>query len=275
MQTCARIINGVLETVPTTQQQPTHLFGLSNIHAPGVYQYNDLSYNCAEEGFYVWFNPFVDTTHRAIYGSDKARLIGSLSEMCVHGRSDEWMSIAQKNANARVSYLRMRCGATVEWIRAQLDSVGINSRTVRLLTGRPPNNYDDGHVALEVNIDGAWRLFDPANNYQFGGSLAAAIPEVADNCFTLNQIASHRWAIEPFKFGDFDATTFAELNLSTPERVREWVRRIYQIPGIDHTDGLTYFYLPPGMESRQSWVLGLSTAYRVVPHGTWFGMFYT
>lgn len=51
--------------------------------------------------------------------------------------------------------------------------------------------------------------------------------------------------------------------------------RLYEIPGIVDPDGRTYFWLPPGTESRESWVLGLSTKYSVLSEVAWLARFYS
>ena len=56
--------------------------------------------------------------------------------------------------------------------------------------------------------------------------------------------------------------------MRTPAEAQSEYERVFQIPGID-VDGKTYWYMPTGTESRQSWVEGLSPNYVVIPKAQW------
>jgi hypothetical protein len=70
---------------------------------------------------------------------------------------------------------------------------------------------------------------------------------------------------------DINTATFFDQTLRG--QMPAWRARIYQIPGIDDA-GLTYFYLPDGTASRQTWLLGLNSTYRVLSKTDWLARFY-
>jgi hypothetical protein len=241
--------------------------------SPGYYTYGGSTYDCTLEGLYRFWHPMVDTQQRIVYQSNVDAMLSALAWICSNGRYDETMTISQKVTRAMNSKLRVLCGKAVEFSKAITDSFAIQSRVVRAHTAQTPNNYYDGHVMLEAKVGGTWKVFDIANDCHFGGlSLRDALPLAA--AVQTVPVAADGYSVEPFSAGWFDVTAWQEMTMRTPAQKRAEMERVLQIPGIDHTDGLTYFYMPPGTESRQPWLLGLSSSYRVITQTEWNALFY-
>ena len=245
--------------------------------APGTYTFNGENFNCQAEGLYRFWQPMGATRNAIVYQSDVNALMSALSWLSVNGRADESLTVSQKTNQASTSKLRMLCGKTSEWAVSLCTSLGIQSRIVRCLTSSTPTNYYDGHVMVEVKIGGQWKLFDLSNNNTYTATDGEALRHVVPllPATQINKLSSDStYSIEPWASGAFDVTAWIENTMQTPDAYRAELERVFDIPGIDHTDSLTYFYLPTGMESRQSWLLSLSTAYRVIPKADWLTMFY-
>lgn len=243
----------------------------------GVYQYNEFKYNFDTDGLYGINNIGVDGGWRIIYQSDVYALMSALAWLCAYGRMDNGMTMANMMTKAKGTKLSLQCSQTVDFARYCLTSKSITSRICRLLTADTPNNYDDGHVAMEVNIGGDWKFWDIANNYY--PSLSGTHVNLKDyigNYSSIDKIFIADGERDLLGAGSYVLNTnvLYDYLLRTNNNLDAWVNRVYGIPGIVHTDGKTYFYMPSGTESRQSWVQSLDSNYVVVSYATWVSMFY-
>lgn len=255
-------------TVPSIAPMPSGL-----VVQPGVYTLSGVNYDCREQGLYRFWEPMADTQHRIVYRDNIDAFMSACAWLHVNGRSDEGLTLAERTNTAVKSKLRMLCGKTVEWVQYLCNSLGIQNRVVRCLTAGTPSGYYDGHVMLEAGP--SWKLYDVANGFTYrsaaGSRLVDVVPLLPSTAAT--GIDGDAYAAEAWTSG-FDVTAWQENTMRTPEQKRSELERIFQIPGVDHSDGLTYFYLPAGMESASSYVTGLSASYRVIPKATWLSMFY-
>lgn len=273
-QECARFIGFIAEPILPTPATANRSFNGSLVLQPGVYDYNDVRYDCTAEGLYTWFNPLIDTTNRIMYSGDIYALLSGLAWLCAHGTADEGLS--DKAGRARTSVLRMRCGFVAPFVQSQLSSVGEQSRIVRILTADTPNTYDNGHVAIEVFHGGKWKLWDISNNCYFSKagehlSLKEMTQAAASDDFHIEKIAGDSYSVEPFtSSGQFDVTAFARIKLAN---LRGWVRRIYQIPGIDR-GAEVWWLMTPATQHREQWVWSLQSNYRTRDLSTWTAAFY-
>ncbi len=261
------------EILPTTKAV-THSNWSNIIMAPGVYQYNSFKYELINEGLYGIFNIGIDSGYRIIYSNDIPVLISAICWLTTYGNRDEGQQTSTLLTALRTRKVALQCSSTVGLARSLLSSVGITSRICRVLTASTPNGWNDGHVVLEVLINGIWYFWDILNNFY----PSANGQQTNFNDYMLNlsadkiMIADAQGDTLSYAGGSniiFDAFCRTAISLNNT------VDRLYNIPGIDHTDGMTYFYTPLGTESRKSWVLGLSSSYRVVNYDVWLNMFYT
>lgn len=246
------------------------------IIAPGTYTTGGLNFPCLTEGLYRFWDPVAATSlQRIVYSSDVHALMSAIAWISVNGRADEALTVSAKTNKAVTSKLSMLCGKTCEWAKALCDSLGMQTRIVNCLTAGTPSGYYDGHVMLEVKVGGVWRLYDLANDATFGTLLPLKDALPLTSGITTAPLATDTYGIEAAVASQFDVTMWQEMTMRTPAQKRAEMERVLQIPGITHSDALTYFYLPTGMESRSSWVTGLSANYRVITQAAWLAMFYS
>lgn len=260
---------------------------------PGFYSYNNSVYDLTRPGYYVlthqWTaaEPWCNTTRMTVYGGDPIALLSAAAQMSAFGDADkpaaettqQWMD--RISVKARTSKVSLLCGDLHSWARDRLLTPnGIKVRLVHFLTMEAPNNSVDGHVALEVLLDGQWVLADLSTKVMFAGANGLHLNAVQ----TVDGLASGGAQEVPIAVGgyaverandNFDSTSYAEAYLLTDDDRRAWRRRIFQAVGLAASDGLVYFRLPRGAESRERWVLSLSPAYRVTTdHAQWQSAFY-
>lgn len=252
---------------------------------PGLYAYNGLNFDITAEGLYTIMSwgltgaPYANSGYSLAYSSNVLELMRGIMFQTIYGRNDEAMSVSAALNQIRIRKLGMRCGPTDANVVAPiLAAKGVPHRTVHLLTAEPSNGFDDGHVACEVQIGGQWKFFDVPtkirvehcgavqNIYQIIKAGLANLTSV-----TMSPASSYpeTWSGTLFPTGvEFDQQWLFDAD------AKAWRNRIYQLPGIDAADGLTYFYMPEGTESRQSWLLSLSPSYRVLSEPDWVAKFY-
>lgn len=239
------------------------------ILSPQAWSYNGVAYDMTAEGLYAFFNAGVDGGWRIVYQSDIYALMSALCWLTGYGRSDEGQTTSTLTTWAKTRKLSLRCGPTIAWVQSILNSLGIQSRVCRLLTAETPNNYDDGHIVVEVKVNGQWKLWDVSDDRYFvdqGGNhlsldgyfqaLMRFPVTVADPQPDLKGFAGSPMG--------WNAGVYYDTRLRD---VEAWLGRIGQIPGVGTT-----FYLPPGTGSRESYVTGLG--YTVVDYQQWLSMFY-
>lgn len=281
-----RVILSPVSATPTITWAPQLVF------SPGFYSHNGLVYDLTQPGHYVFFNPMVNTTRMTVVAGDPVALLSAAAWMTTFGDNDERLGsesvsafVARVSAKARTSKLKMLCGNTIEFtVGALLAGSGVPHRTVRFLTMEAPNNYVDGHIAVEAVIGGKWVLADVSLNAMFrscGSRLSArdTVTAMAADDFSYEPLAMDGYAVEPAGSYNFDATGYAEMLLLTDADRRAWHRRIFQAVGVDRldTDGVTrtYWKLPPGAESRGPWLESLSPGHWLVTDpAIWDSVFY-
>ena len=266
---------GLIPVSPTSDPVTKTDWG-NLIMLPGVYQYNSLKYDLSTEGLYGILNIGVDGGWRIIYQSDIYALMAAFAWLCTYGRMDEGLTNAQLTTRAKTIKLSLRCEKVIDWVLYLLASQGVSARKCRLLTAETPNGWDEGHVAIEVLNGGAWKFWDIPNNfYPEDGSVHLNLKDyILDTSISKIFIADGERDLLGAGSYQLHTNIIYDMFLRTENDLDNWVDRIYQIPGIVHTDGKTYFYMPSGTESRQTWLLSLDPNYRVVSYATWESMFY-
>jgi hypothetical protein len=240
-------------------------------------------YDCSEEGLYRFWNTSPSqAVNRIVYQEDAHALLSGLSWLAVHGKADNALGVSGLLSQMMSSAVRTQCEPISDFVKAILDSLPnlawaptpIPCRKVRVLTAETPNGYFDGHVMVEAKIGQTWSLYDINGHVTYGGgvSLREAVPLLPAR--SIDPIADDDIAGE-LSGGSFNVTCWRKLTMRTTEQKREQMQRVMQIPGIVHGDGLTYFYLPSGTESRQAWVLGLNAGYRILSKEAWDTQFYS
>lgn len=290
-QIAARFMGGEREILSPVSEIPTIAWAPQLVFPPGFYSHNGLVYDLTRPGHYVFLNPMVNTTRMTVAAGDPVALLSAAAWLTTFGDNDERQAgesvaafVSRVSAKARTSKLKLLCGNTIEFtIGALLAGSGVSHRTVRFLTMEAPNNYVDGHIAVEVQIGGQWVLADVSLNAMFrsGGVRLSArdtVAAMAADDFSYEPLAADGHAVEPAGSFNFDATGYAELLLLTDADRRAWHRRIFQAVGVDRfdSDGVTrtYWKLPPGAEHRGPWLESLSPLWKVTDPTIWDAVFY-
>lgn len=249
---------------------------------PGTYGYNSPRYNMTAEGLYRFMSAsggYADGGHRIVYQSDVHALLTGLAGVTIHGTPDESRTIAEKTHRARTGWIKMRCGFIDQWARAVLTDKGIASRSVSVVTMDEPNDYDNGHVATEVMINGTWRLYDLTFNRAFRDSSQTPLQarniaaHVADGTYFDDTMLTGQPMFDPDWYNA--NALYMSIALEDITGLPRWTARTFQAVGIHHTDGLCYFKMPPGTAARKPWLLSLSSVYRVIDDpSAWDAAFY-
>lgn len=242
---------------------------------PGRYLWGGKSWDCTQEGAYRFWQPGTDRAMRIVWAGGIDRLMQSLAWITAIGTADDGLTPVQVTERALWSKPRMMCGRTCEWALSICASLGVTARLARALTADPPSNYYDGHVMLEVLIDGQWKLYDLAGGMTFDAGDGSArdvipLPEGA-----ICELTAKAVSVEHIASSVFDALSWVENTISTPEtREAEW-RRVLQIAGIDRPNGETWWRITPEVAHRQAWLLSLSPAYRAKTPAEFDAAFYS
>lgn len=239
---------------------------------PGTYVWQGKAYDCSREGAYRFWSPGLDRAIRIVWAGDVERLVWSLAWITAIGVADEGVPLAQITANARWSSPRLLCSTTANWVKYVCDSLGVQSRVVRALTAGPPSGYFDGHVMVECTVGGSRRLFDPAAGRAFGGlSLKDALPLGAS---VMADFAPKQVSPDFNASSLFEADSWYDCTLGSPERMESEWRRVLQIAGIDHPSGEVWWRMTPEVASRAPWILSQSGSYRCKTPADWDAAFY-
>jgi hypothetical protein len=258
---------------------------LGLIIPPGVYSYNGLSYEMTSPGlhFFMASTPgYSDGGHRIVWTGDVESFMRAASWLIRYGRTDEGLSASGLTQAMRERTVALRCGPASAWLIAQAQALGFQARIVRMLTMETPNDFDDGHIAVEARIGGQWVLFDVPNDTRFtvpSTGLAASLKHVADLGYDgLTPVALAPFESAPTPWSGSAFATEVYFNLRFRNAAPAWMRRIYQAVGVDRLDpdGVTrtYWRLPVGAESRKAWVESLSPVWKVIPAADWNAAFY-
>lgn len=244
------------------------------VTGPFRYKHNNITYDLSVEGLYRLHVPAQNTTNIVVYNNDLIQLLSSLTYLIVPGQTDTTKTVGTVQSKAYTSRVNLLCEAACDFMKYQLSLLNIPARKVRVLRADTPNGFYDGHVMLEV---GANKMLCDAQlglTFNNNASLKDVCP--ADNITNFTKLSAFKVynPAETHYNNVYHHASTVDLFLYDEQAMLEFQRNIMQIPGIDHTDGLTYFYVPAQHAARTSWVLSLSAAYRVVDHATWLNMFY-
>ena len=138
------------------------------IHKPAIYYWGDKVYNLNREGYYYLID-FKKGISRniIIYKNSIVSLLSSLSWLTVHGTKDDATSFDHKYNKLMGNKLSLTCGDISSFASSLLNRLNIENRIVNFVTLDEKNSYDNGHVLIEVKINGKYILFDLDNNQYF------------------------------------------------------------------------------------------------------------
>lgn len=224
---------------------------------PGLYQ---LFIPLDEGGSGSWAN----LHNRIVAGGDPLALASAVAALHVFGTVDSVMTPSAKISKMINSPVSCQCGESADVLVALAQQAGIPVRHAYILTADPnPNGYYDGHVLVEMKVNGVWKAFDASLNFVFRNrdtgdlmNLVEAVEGMSNGVTTYQTIApffpgyqttaAHAW--NPWGWlQSYDAQDDAKRFNAA--------KRVYQIPFVGTAAGAPATgFLPPGTEGRASWV---------------------
>lgn len=260
-----------VSTTPASQPMFSGFFGV-----PGIYSLNGRTYDLRQEGYAI-IAEMGQTTRRAIiFKEDVFAAVSGLAWACVDGNANTGQSVSALNSAARSDILSLMCNETCDWAIADLTSLGVECRIVRSVTDGPLNNRYDGHVTIEVKIDGQWRWADLSNKLIFPGSVADTAPADITTAEALAPIAFDNTR----SVDAYDTAGFFQVEMATDEQRLGFAANVLQIPGFDD-GGFTEFMIPASLYSSDdernalvTHVEGIASNYRVLSTDAWMAKFY-
>jgi len=134
----------------------------------GIYTFNGISYDLTMEGLHRILDLENDDSLQVIiYEKDILKLLSSFSWMVKHGNSNDRDNFSSIRKKMRKENLSLTCGPVSNYVHTHLRRLGIKSRLIHFFKKNNFNNYDNGHILLEVYIDNKWILVDIDNNVIF------------------------------------------------------------------------------------------------------------
>lgn len=221
----------------------TALPGGSAFMVPGVYVVAGVSYDCARQGLYRWWNPAGYFMNRIVLGSGAAldvyAALSGISWNHVHGTGTEQgfdsASLQAMSNSGRFVKWSARCGyiaAMCAWLMPQ---IGVSARIKNVSTLGAKNGYDDGHVIFETLHGAEWRMWDLTNGCYFrdaaGKHLSTAefIAHIAGGGAMPERVRlDYDYKYNHDYAGNLDLGLYWALMLDTPEQSELWYRRIFQ-----------------------------------------------
>jgi hypothetical protein len=241
----------------------------SLIMRPGIYVFYDKVYNVRREGLYRFIYPGQKNHQRIVYAQNVTALLSAIAWIHSHGNSDNKKKLAEINSKALHSKLFMTCGKIASWAREVLESNEVNARIVTTLTLDSWNTYDNGHTLIEVKPRdyGKWVVYDLDNNAYFTHdgiplSLIELVKYTDTDDFNVKYLASDI-KIDISNFIDhssgYDYAFLSEFKLANEELLRDWYKRVLQVPLIQ--DGDYYYFFD---EANRARITNYSRKYRYI-----------
>lgn len=218
----------------------------------GVYMIYGNVYNLEKEGIYRFVFPGIENSQRIVYdGENIEHLLSAVSWIYTHGNSDSDKNYDELNKKAMNSKIYGICNTISIWILKTLEAHNTSARLVQTMTLDEWNTYDNSHTMIEVyrNDLNKWVLYDLDNNAYFTDdgiplSLYEFVDKVQNDDYEIKFLASDtKLDISNFKSSDksYDFGFIAESITSNESSLRNWYKRIAQVPLIQDTDFEFYF----------------------------------
>lgn len=129
------------------------------------YKYQGKTYIFPKEGLYRILDFQNNASFQVIvYQKDAHKLLSALSWIIAHGNKDSSLSIKEQYDLSHYRSLSMTCGDISKFAQYVLEQAGIKSRIIYFSSLNKQNTYDNGHILLEVQINGHWQIVDIDNN---------------------------------------------------------------------------------------------------------------
>jgi hypothetical protein len=267
--------NGISNLTPVQQQgisTPDYL-----IMAPNVYGFNGPSYDCKEEGIYLYSVPPTAYAQRIVYEADIPALMHSITWLHAHGYKDDNLSFSNAMLTAKTRKLLMTCGSIVQFANNMLNSLLINNRFILLLTLDQWNSYNNGHSLLEVYENERWVLYDiDIRNYfkrdQEVLNAIEFVEAVAQHDYEMHSFSdSPSFAFGDLNFNGYDYSIWLQSTFLSKTEREKFYARVAQIVLI-REDG--NFYFTCETQAQRARIESYSTDFIYMSPTAWMEHFY-
>ena len=215
---------------------------------PGLYRFYGHAYALKKEGLYRFMFPSREDQQRIVYRKDIEALVSALCWINTHGVRDDQKSFDQLLQEALTGKLILTCGPLHNFACQFMKRLGIRCRIVSPKTLEKLNNYNDGHVQMEIDLDGRWILFDLSQRalFRFRGKRLSMLELVyhvrQKNAYQKEILAQSVPIAIPNVQNGYDYGFWAETVSSNPEMAIKILHRVLMIPVIpDSEAGVIYF----------------------------------
>lgn len=179
----------------------------------------------------IHFYVFIFFVHSiSLYAQTSKEIFNEVNHIAsrhVHGFINEGMSYEDAKMIIDAPKLEMSCGSICEFAIQYLSEKGVNARFILSLTLEEWNSYNNGHSMIEIREGDKWTLWDLdlKNIFVKKGKKLNAIellenPDYEIIRFNRSDIFSESGIHTMEKYG---------LNLTTPEGIREFYKRCFQV----------------------------------------------
>ena len=216
------------------------------IYKPGIYSFGGELYSLNKEGLYymVYFKENI-SSNIIIYNKDIYSLLSSISWLIVHGTNDDSKSFKTNYHKIFNHKLSLTCGDISSFVSTLLNRLNIENRVVNFVTMDKKNSYDNGHVLIEVKIDGKYTLFDLDNNQYFmQGEKALSAKDFIgfkswDSLKLIKLSNDNNVDAQHFSVGSISLHGFID---NVNNHIKKWYKRVMQVPMISE-EGVVYMGL--------------------------------
>ena len=216
------------------------------IFKPTIYKFGGELYDLTQEGLYYMVDFKQGVAHNVIiYNKNIYSLLSSLSWLVVHGTNDDGKSFETNYNNILHSKLSLTCGDISSFVSTLLNRLNIENRVVNFVTMDKKNSYDNGHVLIEVKIDGKYTLFDLDNNQYFmQGEKALSAKDFIgfkswDSLKLIKLSNDNNVDAQHFSVGSISLHGFID---NVNNHIKKWYKRVMQVPMISE-EGVVYMGL--------------------------------
>lgn len=269
-----------VELVPGSAiQEDTSELPESLIIPPGKYIFYNREYKLEREGLYRFVYPRKENKQRIVFVGNLDSLLSAIAWIHSHGNSDNNKSFTEISNKALHSKIFLTCGRISSWAQKLLENNGVKVRIVSTLTLDSWNTYNNGHTLIEIwrNDYGKWVAYDLDNNtYLIHDkkplNLIEFANKVASKDYDIRYLASDiRLDISNFaeSLGSFDYALLSECRLANESTLKQWYKRVIQVPMI--LDGDSYYFFDVADRAR---IICYSKRYKYIDELQFMERFY-
>jgi hypothetical protein len=223
----------------------------------GNYSYGGFSFTLSEEGLYKFKFPVSGYQQRIIFDTNIVALMSSISQIAIHGETDNPLSWDQLSKKALDSSLILTCGYVSNWTKYLLDELGITSRIVQGITLDNWNSIDNGHTIIELYRErlNKWVCYDlDMGNHFFLNETPMSFIELTNSLNNGLECTINTLSIPP-KMDNTQSLTIYQ--------------RLFQVPMIQKNEDVYFFDA-----ANRSIIESYSSSFKYIEKIEFFNLFY-